>query len=209
MLLRAQEEGDKIHFGHEAPLAAALARLDGHAERLALMKDRFAIAAGLVGRRVVRLRNEAAAVAASKRAWDQERQHKELNAVREAVTSLSTVSVAAAGSSSDPRGASSPKRSAVKKLAKQIGVISASQTATVPGLRGLRPDCETVMRAAFRRLDSQGTGTVDAARWAQTPYSCVNSTLTFILLPTQPFQAAGDRRCRQHSPVIDGTLGRS
>ena len=94
----ARDTSETAHFGKEAPLAAALTRLDGYSQRLTLMHERMAVVGGLLGRREVRLRNEAAAVAASRRAWDQERQRRELDALRKAVAGLpAKVAAAAAG----------------------------------------------------------------------------------------------------------------
>ena len=148
------------HANLGQPLAAAIERMDGLSQRLDLMTRRMDVLKGLMRRGRVRSRNEAAALTAEKRAWIEERQKHEIQALRDIASGFMPENL-------------SGSEDIVRILTQKVGLEPTPPS--VSGLRGLRPDCEATMRVVFRQLDVDGIGSVEAPRFVFLSSICAES----------------------------------
>jgi hypothetical protein len=145
LLSSFRESASEGYYDRSSHVAVALSKLESFEARLKLAAAHIKMMHTLQKRKDVQLRNSRAALEADKRIWRTERERRELAAL-----------VAAGGGpfSTSAKGGDLPQEG---------GYVwsRSSRPERRPVIRGLRAECEAVMRAVFCKLDRQGKGVVD------------------------------------------------
>lgn len=146
------------YMGKGAEVAESLARLEGFSTRLTQAAGHLKVIELLQRRREVQLRNEKAALAADRRVWSLERERRELAAI--ALTPSNNITHNKPNTKLTTAGGASQQRTINKSTSSNLSAVG-------DVVRGLRSECEAVMRAIFCKLDSSDSGCVDAALLVQ------------------------------------------